>query len=156
MEKMIDVLNKFYYKMSLNELRLMNQDGIYPNVTYNTLLYLDLISYMEHCTVSALAKALHISKSAVTIKVNELIKQGLVQKEQSSKDKRVFYLSVSRQVEEEYRDYDERLLYAAKKLEERYGEEELELFRQMIEELNQNYLAGQTERNQHVKPKKRK
>ncbi|REK76879.1 MarR family winged helix-turn-helix transcriptional regulator [Paenibacillus paeoniae] len=138
--KLLDELHRFYYDMTLSELRSMNDNSTYPNITYNSLLYLDLISYKEDCTVSYLADALHISKSAVTIKVNELIKQGFLTKTQSEKDRRVYYLSITPEVEAEYKQHDKRVLHAAKALEQNYSEAELSLFQRMLEQTRKCYL----------------
>lgn len=118
----------------------MNENTIYPNINYNTFLYLDLIAYKDNCTVSYLADSLHISKSAVTIKVNELIKLGLVTKTQSEKDRRVYYLSVSPEVAADNRQYGRRLSKAVRMLEERYGAKDLETFREMLNVLSASYL----------------
>lgn len=138
--EVFDALNRLYHDMTLHELRLMNANKVYPNITHNSLLYLDLISYKENCTVSYLAEILGVSKPAVTIKVNELIKQGFVIKKQSEKDKRVFYLSISPAVEKEYRQYDKRLMRMSQILTEQYREDEIALFKQMIELLRVSYL----------------
>lgn len=137
---LLDALNRFYYDMSLDELRIMNRNTLYPNITYNSLLYMDLISYNAGCTVSFLAEALHISKSAVTVKVNELIRQGLVTKTQSEQDRRVYFLHVAPAVAEDYRQYDKRLYQAVGALEQRYSREQLDVFADMLELIRENYL----------------
>lgn len=93
-----DVVKKFFYTLSLNELNLMNHNQLCPDVSYNTLLYLDLIYFIPDCTASKIAQQLHISKPAVTSKINDMIAQGLVKKVQSQKDKRVYYLTFNDQV----------------------------------------------------------
>jgi len=92
-----NALNQYFYTMTINELQLMNTKFHSLNITYNSLLYLDIISYTKNCTTTFLAQSLRISKSAVTIKVNELVKQGLIIKQQSEDDKRVFYLTMKLQ-----------------------------------------------------------
>ena len=84
-------LNQFYYGMTINELQLMNEKFQSLNITYNSLLYLDIISFTEKCTITLLAQTLHISKSAVTLKVNELVKLGLINKQQSTQDGFIIY-----------------------------------------------------------------
>lgn len=140
MAKLLEAIERFYYDITLNELRLMNANTIYPNITYNSLLYLDLISYKENCTTSYLADVLHISKSAVTIKVNELIKQGLVIKTQSEKDRRVYFLSLNTDVDEDYKQYDKRLFNAVRALEKNFTGADLEKFCQMLDLIRANYL----------------
>ncbi|CAG9622258.1 MarR family winged helix-turn-helix transcriptional regulator [Sutcliffiella rhizosphaerae] len=135
---LLDELHRFYYDMTLTELRLMNENS--SNISYHSLLYLDLISYKDNCTVSYLADILHISKSAVTIKVNELIKSGLLIKKQSTKDRRVYYLSIAPKVKEDYKQHDMRVLNASKDLEMNYTDSELELFKKMLSQTRMSYL----------------
>lgn len=80
--------------MALYELRVLNQKDYYKGFSYNSILYLNVISQMESCTTGKLAQALQISAPAATSKVNELIKQGAVIKTQSEDDKRVFYIKI--------------------------------------------------------------
>lgn len=139
--KLADILNKTYYEMSLNELRLMNDNTLYPDISYNSLLYLNAIFYMENCTASRLAEVLHISKSAVTIKVNELIRQGFVQKIQSAADKRVNHLSLTPEMEEDFCLYDERLRQTVLRVAGRYSNEEKNLFERMLEDIRKEYIS---------------
>lgn len=134
-----DAFQKFYYAMTLNELRLMHTESVFPNISYNSLLYMDLIFYGEKCTVTYLAETLHITKSAVTIKVNELIKQGMVIKEQSSEDKRMFYLSLSQQAEMEWRNYDRMLKRAIESMEQKYKIEDMEILLKMMNTLCEEF-----------------
>lgn len=139
---LLKALKNYYYEMSLDELKWMNENELYPTISYNSLLYLDVISFTENCTVSLLAKRLHISKSAVTMKINELIKLGFVQKSQSQEDKRIFYLTVSPEMEEDYQNYSDRFLQAAKLLENTYSKEDISLFCDMLSTLKAGYLQG--------------
>lgn len=130
---LLKAIDRFYYDLTLNELRLMNENTVYPNITYNSLLYMDLIAYKKDCTVSYLADVLHISKSAVTIKVNELIKQGLVEKNQSQQDRRVHYLKLAPAAAADYKQYDRRLFKAVKLLSEQYDQKQLDTLCEMLQ-----------------------
>ena len=136
------MLERFYYELSLNELKLMNESRSLPNLTYNSLLYLDIIDYTENCTVSLLAERLSISKPAVTMKVNELIKQGWLEKTQSENDRRVFYLTLRPQVGEMYEDYRKILNYAVEKMKKEFSGNEIEKFCEMLNAFNNYYLEG--------------
>lgn len=71
-------LDTFYYSTALCDLRLMNKQFVDENITYNSLLYIKLIYTMNGtCTASKLAELLHVSKPGVTLKLNELLRQGL-------------------------------------------------------------------------------
>lgn len=135
----IEAIDRLYYNIILNELRMMNESRLYDNITYNSLLYLDLISYTENCTVSFLADALHVAKSSVTLKVNELIKQGLVEKTQSDKDKRFFYLTVRSEISEEFQKLDQATNYAVGQVQKQYSSEEIERFCEMLETFSSHY-----------------
>ena len=102
----VEEINEFYYRMAIYELEMMNGTDYYHGLSYNSLLYLNIIDQMEACTVSKIAEILHITKSAVTVKVNELVKQGLVVKEQSTEDKRVFYLRLNEDMDKIMKNYD--------------------------------------------------
>lgn len=131
-------MERFYLDMAVNELRLANCSR-YQKITYNSLLYLDLIAYHENCTVSYLAEVLHIAKSAVTLKIHELEKLGLVEKRQSAADKRIYYLYVNQALLEEYKTYDNVLYSALDQLEKTYSSEQIDTFCRMLDSLNQAF-----------------
>lgn len=134
-----DTLNRFFYSMTINELQLMNTKFQSLNITYNSLLYLDIISYTDNCTITFLAQSLHISKSAVTIKINEMVKQGLIIKEQSEDDKRVFYLKLNDNIASIYQKYDKALYKAIEIMDKTYSKQELETFCQIISDIEKTY-----------------
>lgn len=138
--KTMEAIDRLYYMLTLHELRQMHRNTYYANITYNSMLYMDLIHYTSPCTVSTLADALHITKSAVTLKVADLIKQGLVVKTQSDKDRRVYYLCLSPAAAHMYKQYDARLTRAIGRLEGQYRQAEIETFCQMLEQLSADYM----------------
>lgn len=131
-------LDRFYLDMVINELRLANF-SCYEHVTYNSLLYLDIIAYKEHCTASYIADALHVAKSAVTLKVKELEKLGLVHKTRSQEDKRVYYLHVNEKLLEDYKAYDRVLHRALGEIEKTYSPEEVRTFCSMLDIINRHF-----------------
>lgn len=134
-----DTLNQFFYSMTTNELRLMNTKFQSLNITYNSLLYLDIISYTDNCTITFLAKSLHISKSAVTVKINEMVKQGLIIKKQSEDDKRVFYLKLNDDIAAIYQKYDKALYKAIEAMDKTYSKQELETFCRIMSDMEKIY-----------------
>lgn len=131
-----DKMNSFYYHMSLYELQMMNGSDYFNGLSYNSLLYINVIEQLEDCTVSKLAQALHIIKSAVTIKINELVRQKLVLKEQSSMDKRVYYLKLSPEIANIMGLYDEIFQKVESDLRTKYTEEQLELFGDILQTIS--------------------
>ncbi len=127
-----ETLDKFYHDVAIHELRLMNQMKQSAAVSYNSMLYLEIIAGTENCTASRLAKLLHISKPAVTMKLNELIKQGLLVRTPSATDGRVKYISVQPGILKEFKAYDALMCRMAKAVENRYSKEEAELFGRIL------------------------
>lgn len=121
-------INEFYCRMAIQELRACGESAPYLKLSYNSMLYLNVIDLTEDCTVSRLAEALRVSKPAVTLKINELVKRGLVEKEQSRTDKRVFYLKLSPEIQTIFLLYDEVFGKIEEELRQKYSEDQLELF----------------------------
>ncbi len=131
-------MDRFYLDMVINELRQANADSC-QHISYNSMLYLDIIAYRKNCTVSAIADMLHIARSAVTLKVKELERLGLVHKVQSTEDKRIFYLTVDQKVLDEYKAYDRVLYGALDELEARYAPPQLSTLCDMLDTINRHF-----------------
>ena len=74
--------------------------------------------------------------TAVTIKINELVRQKLVLKEQSSMDKRVYYLRLSPEIANIMGLYDEIFQKVESDLRTKYTEEQLELFGDILQTIS--------------------
>ena len=139
-------MNYFYYRTSINELRWMNEGNEGGGgLTYNSLLYLNVIAYTPDCTISKLAEIVRITKPAVTIKVNELVRRGCVIKEQSATDRRVFYLHLSPSQEMVYGMYDRLGADTEQMLLTRYCADDLELFSKMLRDVA-DYEPGEAQK----------
>lgn len=127
-------LDTFYYSTALCDLRLVNKQFVDENITYNSLLYLELIFSMDgKGTASKIAELLHVSKPAVTLKINELIKQGLVTKMQDPSDRRQNYLSVNEEAIPKYKVYRRQDNDAIQRITKKYSEDEIEKFCEMLD-----------------------
>lgn len=132
--KLRKALDTFYYSTALCDLRLMNRQFVDETITYNSLLYLELIFSMNGtCTASQIADLLHVSKPAVTLKINELIRQGLVTKSADPNDRRKNYLSVNEEAIPKYKVYRRQDAAAIKRITEKYTEEEIKKFCEMLD-----------------------
>ncbi len=120
-------LSRCYYRMTISDLRMMNDAGG-DSLSYNSVLYLDLIGMQENCTVSSLAENLHISKPAVTKKINLLERMGMVVKTKSADDKRVQYLALTPQANEMSALYSHAFTEAVKEIEKSYNKQQLAIF----------------------------
>lgn len=136
-----DSLNRYYYNTTVIDLRQLSRTGG-GELSYNSIMYLDVISYQHAqggCTVSSLANTMHISKSAATIKVNELAKLGLVTRTRSETDRRVVYLNVTPQVYQSLRAYDGPFQRAARAVEETFTPEEIGTFCTILNLFSEEY-----------------
>lgn len=126
-------LNTYYYSSAMNNLHLMNKKILDESLTYNSLLYLEMIfSLGEKCTASQIADLLHVSRPAVTQKINELIRQGFVTKTRDPGDHRRQCLSVCEDVLPLYRVYRRQDEEAIELITGRYTPEEIEKFCEML------------------------
>ena len=140
-------LDTFYYSTALCDLRLTNKKFVNENITYNSLLYMEVIFSMNgKCTASKLAELLHISKPAVTLKINELIKQGLVTKSTDPEDRRKNYLSVNEDAVPKYKVYRRQDQAVIEKIMERYSQEDIDKLCDMLDiisEVNFEEIGGE-------------
>jgi len=140
-------LDSFYYSTALCDLRLMNTRFAEENITYNSLLYLELIFTMDgECTASRIAELLHISKPAVTLKINELIRQGLVKKSSDPNDRRKHYLSVNEDAVPRYKIYRYQDAEAIRRITAHYSQEDIAKFCEMlniISDINYEEIKGE-------------
>lgn len=139
-------LDTFYYSSALCDLRLMNKQFVDENITYNSLLYIELIYTMNGtCTASKLAELLHVSKPGVTLKLNELMRQGLITKTPDPHDKRKNYLSVNDDAIPQYKVFRRQDSEAIQRITERFTPEEIGKFCKMLDiisEINFEEING--------------
>lgn len=130
--KILQEMDHFYYKMALFELQAMNEDDYYQGLSYHSMLYINVISQLKQCTLSKLSELLCVTKSAVTLKINELVKAGAVEKVQSEDDKRVFYVRLAPNMSETIQIYDTVIGNIEEQLYEQYTKEELQTFAKVL------------------------
>lgn len=127
-------LDAFYYSSVLCDLQLMNRKFVDENITYNSLLYLELIFSMKgKCTASRIAELLYVSKPAVTLKINELIKQGLVTKSVDPDDHRQNLLFVNEDAIPKYKVYRQQDNTAIQRIMEKYSPQDIQKFCEMLD-----------------------
>lgn len=130
---LIKAFDRFYYSLVTCELRLLNKKIADENVTFNSLMYLELIYNMEDCTASRIAELLNVSKPGVTQKINEMIKQGLVTRTQDPTDKRRYYLSVNEEAVPKYKIYRRQDAEIIKRICNKYSDEDIAKFCEMLD-----------------------
>lgn len=130
-----EAITKFFHDMGILELRIRNEHPAYAKLSYNSNLYLDIISaHQGEYTPSKLADMLHIARPSVTQKINVLEKAGYVTRKQNPADKREYFLYFNA----DSFDADTQSIYTklnkqiSESMEQRYSKEEIEKFSEML------------------------
>ena len=139
-------MSNIIHDTAIYELKLANVETNDKVLTYNSILYLDIISAKNgEYTASNIADLLQVSRPSVTQKINELESAGYITKSQSDKDKRVFYLSVTDKYDTIYDsllgekfDIDGELISL---LRSKHSEIEVDKFFDMLEETSSFYAS---------------
>ena len=71
-------MDGFYAAMMMSEIEYCRENG--GDMSYKTVIYMDLIWSNPGCTVGRLAEILGIDKAAVSRKIDVMVRQGLVVK----------------------------------------------------------------------------
>jgi DNA-binding transcriptional ArsR family regulator len=130
-------LNNLMSSWTIIELRMMASRSQDNALTFNSILYLDMISFTEDCTVTKLADILKVSKPTVTSKINELVDMGLVVKTRSDTDGRVSFLDLSPDVMFPYDNEIAKIRHVVDKLNEMYSGEDLLLFCNILDKASE-------------------
>ena len=130
-----EAITKFFHDMGILELRIRNEHPAYAKLSYNSSLYLDIISaHQGEYTPSKLADMLHIARPSVAQKINVLEKAGYVTRKQNPADKREYFLYFNA----DSFDADTQFIYTklnkqiSESMEQRYSKEEIEKFSEML------------------------
>ena len=129
-----DMLGRFMTASSLLELRMISADpSTTSNISYKDMLYLDIIHDTEGCTVSKLAELACVTKPTVAVRINSMVKRGLVVKVPSETDGRVIHIELSESTREIYRKEWSVFSDIAEGLRSRFGDNRLDEFVEMID-----------------------
>lgn len=136
-----EALDRYYYIMTINEHKRLGSRVICSNITYNSILYLDLIAYTPDCTPSKLAEILNVSKAAVASKSAELIRHGLIESVKSKTDKRVRYLKLTPKASELYEISDKAFEKTVEDLNLLYTADEIAGFCEILNKFTELYTG---------------
>lgn len=92
----LDTVERISQLMGELESKAFELEG-FAEVTMRQMLYLETIARLSRPTFSDLAEDLHVTPPSVSAIIKKLIRLGYVQKQQSSQDGRVYYLSLTKQ-----------------------------------------------------------
>ncbi|MCH4160227.1 MarR family winged helix-turn-helix transcriptional regulator [Bifidobacterium sp.] len=130
--KLVECVEQMYFSIVINELKRMRTSGLYRGVSYNGLLYMDLIRHMEDPTVSSIAETLGVAKSSVSQKVSELESRGLVNRCKDELDGRVSHVSIAPEAIDDVSAIDAPIRAALESLSNDYDEKEINTLCAMI------------------------
>ena len=126
---------KIKLDMSLKELNRAHND---LEVSYQDLLYMDIIYFHPDTTVSYIAEALNIAGTAVTVRLNRMEKNGWITRTRSESDRRQYIISLTGEAMEMYREYEDEWSAKMDALCERYSESKADEFLDMLETLTRD------------------
>ena len=129
-------MEKLYAMIVANEFRSSAKDGSI-GWGYSTLVYLSVIRSMESCTVTQLARALHLSKSTVSLKVDAMEADGLLEKVRRSDDRRTLSIRHTDAAENLGKGYNGPYNRAAKRVKEEFTDEECQTIHKYIRVLSE-------------------
>ncbi len=148
--KLNAILQKIYHDMAIVELKRAYAQKDHGTLSYHDVLYLSIIeAHPNEYTSSQIADMLGITRPSVTQKINELCKKGYIVRTRSEKDKRVYYLSIS----PSHADYcaleQAETLRIEQALTQKYGQQNMTLLYQLLEDFSHLSVEQQTKGVQH-------
>ena len=126
---------------SLRELRRAGE-GAMGSMSFQDMLYLDIIHYHDGCTASFIADSLGIARSAVTVRLNRLERNGWISRSRSESDGRQYILSLSEDAKTLYDSMVAEMERAMAELRKRYSDEEVDRFMEMLEFITMDYAGN--------------
>lgn len=133
-------LDRFFWSMLVSELD--NCRDHIGNISYQSLLYLDIVKYSERCTVGSIAEILGLDKSTVSRKVDSLVEEGLVSKVRNPEDGRSVMLVPGPGWSELYDKMDEPYERGVDRILDELSEEEMESFCRALDILSDEIGGG--------------
>ena len=129
-DSFIEVYDKFklqFYRKVFEQVR--ERDG---SLSAMEAFSLEVIRMLDHPTVGQFAEFLNISQSNATYKVNNLIRKGYIERENSTVDRREYHLVLS----EKFYRYAELMtsyeLTVVQRMKERFSPEDVEKLNDML------------------------
>ena len=135
----LEVYDKFKLKFYRGVFELVRErDG---SLSAMEAISLEVINMLSEPTVGQFADFLNISQSNATYKVNNLIKKGYLERQNSQTDRREYHLVLS----EKYYSYESLMSSYEQKvvgrIRERFSPEELDIFDRMLETISKELMT---------------
>lgn len=130
-------LSRFLNAVEMDHYRTIREGALGDDLAYSDILQICMINMKENLTIGELGQWMNLSKPAITQKVNDLVKRGIVKKIPSPTDKRAVFLALSQEFQQSCTH--SKVMHLEKELESHFSLEEQELFHKMLGHLS-DYL----------------
>ena len=127
----------FMKAIDLDEFNTIRNSEIGGKLSYINIVHLYIINHYEKITVSDLAKRLNLSKPAVTQKVNELEKLGMIVKTRS-----VIYISLSEDIKNSCNESKMETVIDA--VDKHFSKEKKEVFKEILDFMTWYILGSES------------
>ncbi|HEX2947833.1 MAG TPA: MarR family transcriptional regulator [Clostridia bacterium] len=94
-EENISFISNYFWKKSVDNINEILTEGQIKSFNMNDYYYLTVIYQLGTPKLGEVAEELHLTKPSISAMVQRLSGNGLVEKVQSDKDKRVFHLKLT-------------------------------------------------------------
>lgn len=144
--------DRFFWYMVIG--KILNCRDHFSEISYISLLYLDIVRYNPGCTVGKIAEILDLDKSTVSRKVDSLVAEGLLSKEKDPRDGRLLRLSPGPEWSDMYDKVDAPYDRALRRIQAEMSPEEVETccraLRIVSEELGKSEQIASLSKRQNV------
>ncbi|WP_026695308.1 MarR family winged helix-turn-helix transcriptional regulator [Peribacillus kribbensis] len=96
----------------------------------------------QECTSTELADVFEVKRSAITAIINRLWEKGLIERTRDEKDRRVVYLSLTKNGAELFARTEERIYKLVESLIKKFDQKEIEQFMETYEKLDRVLLES--------------
>lgn len=133
--ELYEIIDKLTDKMSemvrAEKIKLIGQEEL-EKISYGSFRGLEVVANSDDATISSIAKALNITKASASVAVRKMEKEGLVYREQSSEDKRVYFIRMAEKGKAVKQGEINSLKRMGKYIESRLSEEEAKNFKEYM------------------------
>lgn len=141
-----ELFNEIYDKFKVNFYKVIfkNFEKRNPTLSVMEIFCVDIIYALGRPTISQLTEFMGTSQPNTAYRITSLVKKGYVKKIQSEYDKREYYLELTEKYFK-YNDIKRRYVdLVIKRLKDRLTNEEVELFRRILEQISTQLMPEVT------------
>lgn len=130
---MCSELSKFLNAVDTDNYRTIRNSEFGDDLAYADILQICMIEAKGKLTIGELGEMMNLSKPAITQKVNDLVRRGIVEKIQSDTDKRFTYLQLTKRFHDNCTD--SKVLNLRNEIEKGFTSDEQIVFYKILDHL---------------------